>query len=134
MIFVTGPAFAGKRTWVREALGWSAEELAARAVWDVQERVSSGKTDPRGLQQLADELATHEVVIACELGGGVVPVDAAQRAQREAAGRLACLLAERADTVVRVCCGLPQALKGTLQPLGRTAAEDGTTAPEGDCA
>lgn len=31
---------------------------------------------------------------------------------REAAGRLACLLAQRADTVVRVYCGLPQVLKG----------------------
>jgi phosphopantothenoylcysteine decarboxylase/phosphopantothenate--cysteine ligase len=29
-----------------------------------------------------------------------------------AAGRLACLLAERADTVIRVCCGLPRFLKG----------------------
>ena len=25
---------------------------------------------------------------------------------------LACLLAARADTVIRVCCGLPQLLKG----------------------
>jgi adenosylcobinamide kinase/adenosylcobinamide-phosphate guanylyltransferase len=46
------------------------------------------------------------------VGGGVVPVDARQRADREAAGRLACLLAARADTVIRVCCGLPQLLKG----------------------
>ena len=49
---------------------------------------------------------------ATEIGGGVVPMDADARAQREAAGRLSCLLAERADTVVRVCCGLPQLLKG----------------------
>ena len=35
-----------------------------------------------------------------------------QRAAREAAGRLSCLLAARAETVVRVCCGIPQLLKG----------------------
>ena len=29
-------------------------------------------------------------------------------------GTMACLLAERADTVVRVCCGIPQVLKGNL--------------------
>ena len=29
-------------------------------------------------------------------------------------GPMACLLAERADTVVRVCCGIPQVLKGNL--------------------
>ncbi|WP_417341205.1 bifunctional adenosylcobinamide kinase/adenosylcobinamide-phosphate guanylyltransferase, partial [Evtepia gabavorous] len=48
------------------------------------------------------------------VGGGVVPVDPVQRQNREAAGRLACLLAQRADRVIRVFCGLPQALKGEL--------------------
>ncbi|WP_417341939.1 bifunctional adenosylcobinamide kinase/adenosylcobinamide-phosphate guanylyltransferase, partial [Evtepia gabavorous] len=56
----------------------------------------------------------YEVVIAPEVGGGVVPVDPVQRQNREAAGRLACLLAQRADRVIRVFCGLPQALKGEL--------------------
>jgi adenosyl cobinamide kinase/adenosyl cobinamide phosphate guanylyltransferase len=107
MIFVTGPLFAGKREYIRKALGLREEELAARAVWDVQE------LDPdTDLEALADQLAAREIVIATEIGGGVVPMDADARAQREAAGRLSCLLAERADTVVRVCCGLPQLLKG----------------------
>lgn len=107
MMFVTGPAFAGKRSYVRYLMGWSEEELARHAVWDVQDL--AGDED---LEDLAAELSTREVVIACELGGGVVPLDAAQRQQREDAGRLACLLAQRASCVVRVCCGLPQVLKG----------------------
>ena len=107
MIFVTGPLFAGKREYIRAALGLSEAEFSARAVWDVQELVSG--TD---VEALADALSEKEIVIATEIGGGLVPVNAAQRAQREAAGRLACLLAARADTVVRVCCGLPQLLKG----------------------
>lgn len=108
MIFVTGPLFAGKRDYVRSALGWTEEELARRAVWDVQEQAGAAAD----LEALAERLAQYEVVIATEVGGGVVPVDPGQRADREAAGRLACLLARRADTVVRVCCGLPQLLKG----------------------
>ena len=39
---------------------------------------------------------------------------ALKKKYREQAGRLACLLAERADTVIRVCCGIPQVLKGEL--------------------
>ena len=35
------------------------------------------------------------IVMATEVGGGVVPMDAGERAAREAAGRLACLLAAR---------------------------------------
>lgn len=107
MIFVTGPLYSGKRAYIRAALGLSEEAFARAAVWDVQELTFA--QDP---EQLAEKLAEHDVVIATELGGGVVPVDAQQRAHREAAGRLACLLAARADTVVRVCCGLPQLLKG----------------------
>lgn len=108
MIFVTGPMFAGKRDYVCAALGWTEAELARRAVWDVQE-LAAGAED---LEALAEQLARNEAVIATEVGGGVVPVAPEQRREREAAGRLACLLARRADTVVRVCCGLPQLLKG----------------------
>ena len=63
-------------------------------------------------ETLAAALAEKEIVIATETGGGVVPVDADERRMREEAGRLSCMLAERADTVIRVCCGLPQLLKG----------------------
>ena len=107
MIFVTGPLYAGKREYIQKALGLSNADFAARAVWDVQ-KLAAGAD----LEQLADELSKREIVIAAEIGGGLVPLDAGERAAREAAGRLACLLAERADTVLRVCCGLPQVLKG----------------------
>lgn len=110
MLFVTGPLFAGKRAYVRAALHLTEEELAACAVWDVQELAR----DCADLSALCDSLSENRVVIATEVGGGVVPLGAQERAARENAGRLACLLAARADTVVRVCCGLPQVLKGSL--------------------
>ena len=110
MIFVTGPLFAGKKEYIQTALGLTDEEFAVRAVWDVQDL--AGESDD--LSALADLLAGRDIVIATEVGGGVVPLDRKQRQDREAAGRLACLLAQRADTVVRVCCGLGQVLKGTL--------------------
>ena len=110
MIFVTGPMFAGKREYIRNALGLPQDVFATRAVWDV-ERLAAQAAD---LEALADELAAHEIVIASEIGGGIVPIDPAERKAREAAGRLSCLLSQRAETVVRVCCGLPQVLKGEL--------------------
>lgn len=110
MIFVTGPLMAGKRDYIRAALGLSPEEFARRAVWDVQALAAEAPD----LNALAEALSAQEIVIATEVGGGLVPTDPAERAAREAAGRLSCLLAERADTVVRVCCGLPQVLKGQL--------------------
>lgn len=108
MIFVTGPLFAGKQEYICRALGWDETRFAADGVRDV-EAMAAGCED---LTALADRLAQKMVVIATEVGGGVVPVDRQERADRERAGKLSCLLAERADTVIRVQCGLPQILKG----------------------
>ena len=110
MIFVTGPMFAGKREYIRNALGLSQDVFATRAIWNV-ECLAAQAAD---MEALADELAAYEIVIASETGGGIVPIDPAEREAREAAGRLSCLLAQRAETVVRVVCGLPQVLKGEL--------------------
>ena len=105
MIFITGPLYSGKRDYARTLC--NADEM----IFDVQE-LAAQEPD---LTALVDRLAgQYKVVIATEIGGGVVPVDAGERAAREAAGRLSCLLAERADTVVRVFCGIPMALKGEL--------------------
>ena len=108
MIFITGPLYSGKRAYACQVLGCSMDALADRAVWDVQELAR----DCDGLEALADRLAEQDAVIATDIGGGVVPIDAGEREAREAAGRLSCLLAQRADRVVRVFCGLPLALKG----------------------
>lgn len=113
MIFVIGPLFSGKKAFAQKQLGCTAEKLSAHAVWNVQEMAEADMTE-EDLTALADKLAQHEIVIATEIGSGVVPIDAKERAQREHAGRLCCLLAERAETVVRVFCGIPLVLKGRL--------------------
>lgn len=103
MIFITGPLYSGKRTF--------AQKLPGRALADVQALAA----DAADLPALADRLAAdYDVLIAAEVGGGVVPMDPKERADREAAGRLACLLAARADCVVQMFCGIPTVLKGEL--------------------
>lgn len=103
MIFIMGALYSGKRTY--------AEKIGGRQIADVQDLAA----DAQDLMALADELAArYDVVMATEIGGGVVPMDAGQRTAREAAGRLACLLAARADIVVEMFCGIPTALKGEL--------------------
>ena len=102
MLFITGPLYSGKRSY--------AQKFGGRQVYDVQNLAA----DAEDLEKLADELAAYDVVTATEIGGGVVPIDPTERAAREAAGRLACLLAARADCVVQMFCGLPTVLKGEL--------------------
>ena len=110
MIFIFGPLWSGKRAAAKEILGCGDEEFASRAVLDAQELARERKD----LEELAMELSGYDAVIATEVGGGVVPADAAEREARERAGRLNCLLAERADAVVRVFCGIPRVIKGEL--------------------
>ena len=88
MIFITGPLYSGKRTF--------AQTLPGKRLSDVQVLAA----DAADLPALADKLA-HEY-------------DVKQRADREAAGRLACLLAARAECVVQMFCGIPTVLKGEL--------------------
>ena len=106
MIFITGPLYSGKRTF--------AQALPGKALADVQQ-LAADAADREALERLADRLASeYDILIATEVGGGVVPMDPKQRADREAAGRLACLLAARAECVVQMFCGIPTVLKGEL--------------------
>ena len=95
MIFITGPLYSGKRTF--------AQNFPGRRICDVQDLAAGAKN----LETLADELSAYDVVL-------VVPMDPQERASREAAGRLACLLAARAACVVQMFCGIPTVLKGEL--------------------
>ena len=111
MIFITGPMFSGKKEVACTILGCTKKELHERAIWEVQ-NLAAGCAD---LEGLADRLAAKELVIAAETGAGIVPADPDERAARESAGHLACMLAERADVVVRVFCGIPTVIKGELK-------------------
>ncbi|MDR0838260.1 MAG: bifunctional adenosylcobinamide kinase/adenosylcobinamide-phosphate guanylyltransferase, partial [Oscillospiraceae bacterium] len=69
------------------------------------------KRDPvAGIEELLPALRDR-IVICTDLSGGVVPVDPDMRAWREAAGRVTVRLAQDADEVVRLFCGIPTRLK-----------------------
>ena len=110
MIFVFGPYGGGKTEAVKKLLHMEDAEFEARCVTEVQALVIT-RTD---VDALAEELSRYDVVIATETGSGIVPAEEDVRRVRERAGTLCCLLAERADTVIRVFYGIPVVLKGTL--------------------
>ena len=123
MIFIVGGAFSGKRDYARDHLG--AADLAeglesfdrlceADAVCDFQ--LFAEKCVKNGLDAFAEterliEKNPSVIIIADEIGCGVVPVEKSDRELRELCGRLNCMLAERADKVVRVVCGIGRVIK-----------------------
>lgn len=104
MILVVGGIASGKRTYAR-SLGFGDGDIAC----DAHELVREAAVD----EALLETLAAKQVVTCAEVGNGIVPLDAGERAFRERAGRLASALAARADTVVRMVCGIPVVLKGS---------------------
>lgn len=70
----------------------------------VRRAVLSEGQDPRVFAE--DFCAAHPdaIVIANEVGAGVVPMAAEDRAFREAVGRALCVIAGKAETVTRCVC------------------------------
>ena len=104
-VYVTGPMASGKREYVLNTLGISASEAA----FEVQELLR--EQPDLDVAALAEKLSGYQAITQTEVGAGVIPLDAAEREWREKAGRLACLLAARADIVVRMVCGVPIRVK-----------------------
>lgn len=104
-ILIIGGVHQGKATLAKRL--YPALPLVQNLHARVRDELAAGR-DPMAL--LED---LRGCVITCdEVGCGVVPIDRADEAYREAVGRLCCALAAEADAVVRVTAGLPQYIKG----------------------
>ena len=75
--------------------------------------LAKGKTQAEILAELLDIDQRHEKVcfICDEIGNGIVPIEKVERDYREVTGRILTELAEQAETVVRILCGLGQCIK-----------------------
>ena len=116
MILIIGGHASGKRAYLK-TLDFCDADIA-EAVLDARPVVAGAEklafSDPDGVDALLPALLAKQAVLCCEVGSGVIPVSDAQRRGREAAGRLTILLAQRADAVVRMVCGIPTVIAGVL--------------------
>lgn len=114
MILVVGGQGVGKRHYVR-GLGFADDDIAI-AVLDDKPVIADLHVFLRNRPDVEDDmflrLLQKQVVICNEVGCGIVPMDAAERAWRDRVGRTCALLAAKAEKVVRVCCGIPVFIKG----------------------
>ena len=115
MKLIIGGAYQGKLTWAAETFG-----LAPDALCDLSGGFAPGRRCYYHLEALTRRAPApvdpalfpeDAIVISREVGSGVVPMDAEERAWRERHGALLQQLARRSETVIRIFCGLPQQLK-----------------------
>ena len=115
MDLIIGGAYQGKCTFAAEKYRLTAEDICDLAVSApvparcyVHLEALTRQEAPEAALPL---LLGAEVVISREIGSGVVPIDAGERAWRERHGRLLRQLAESAGHVYRIFCGLTEELK-----------------------
>ncbi len=142
MKLVVGGAYQGKKAYVTEHFGIPASEIVTpnaviqeegntqmEKLWknlmdksthiccvsDFQLIVKYALENDKDIFQFIDSmLAAHPdmIVVTDEIGNGIIPLEKKERLYRETAGRAGCRLADCAECVIRVVCGIGTVIKG----------------------
>lgn len=111
MIVVTGGAYQGKSKFAetlreeKQRAGAGRTEIVFNLQNLIAEQMRAG-ADPYACVKSMTEKNPDLIVTVNELGCGIVPMDPFDREWREVTGRISCMLAERAEEVYRVTCGI----------------------------
>ena len=115
MILVTGGAYQGKIAFAETLLEQRKQAGREGTLFpQFHEWVKDCMKAERNIEEeLREKLAQEpdQIIVCDELGCGVVPMDAFERAWRERTGRIGCELAKQAEAVYRVTCGIGTRIK-----------------------
>lgn len=109
MILIVGGAYQGKTAYAGEHFG-EGYRIENQYHLRVKEQLKAGLDPMAEAEKLLQE-SDRLVIISDETGYGLVPVDAFEREWREKSGRVNCYLAERAEQVIRIVCGIGTRIK-----------------------
>ncbi|MCD8134015.1 MAG: bifunctional adenosylcobinamide kinase/adenosylcobinamide-phosphate guanylyltransferase [Clostridiales bacterium] len=116
MILITGGAYQGKSFFAgklqEEALrkGMCKPPVTENIHLLVAAELKAGRDPYLIFDQMTDE-HPDMIFTVDELGCGIVPADAFDREWRETTGRICCRLAQRAEAVYRMTCGIAERMK-----------------------
>lgn len=128
MIFVTGGAWQGKTEFICRRFGISREETADGQTYELPQEGGRGPAvltrfealvrrwmkeglDPEAETQRLLQVSPEMILIGDEIGCGIIPVDPFENEYRERYGRLCCRIAQAADQVYLVECGIGRRIK-----------------------
>lgn len=129
MVLITGGAFQGKKTLAGRLYGLIDRDIlngaecvfnevfTAAAISDYHELVRRLLEENISATEFTERLCAENpraVITMNEVGCGVIPLQKSERVYREEVGRAGCVIASHSETVIRVFCGIPEAIKGEL--------------------
>lgn len=138
MDFIIGGRYQGKKEYVKQTYDFceddmiDAREIAENGIADMfghpclvgfhklikellDKRDSINDVGDKYIEGFVEKLLTDndiKVIISDEVGYGIVPLEKKDREYRELVGRLSCMIAARADKLVRVVAGIGMVIKG----------------------
>ena len=128
MILITGGCCQGKLDWAvkqfelqKEEIADGAQRMDMRNIPEIRALNHFHLLVRQLLERGVDAVSYTEellhanpgmVIITDEIGSGIVPTESFEREYRELHGRICCRLAQEADAVVRVFCGIGTWIKG----------------------
>ena len=147
MILITGGAYQGKLDYAKEEYGltdddvFTCEETSTAVGFDekivyhferyVLALIKAGQVPEKAVgMQLRANRYKGRIIICDDISQGLVPMDATERAWREGVGRTMVKIAEQADRVVRVFCGIPEVVKDESPEVPKTNGLDAVFASE----
>ena len=145
MILVTGGAYQGKLDYAKEAYGltdddvFTCEEGSTAVGFDekivdhferyVLALIKAGQVPEKAVgMQLRANRYKGRIIICDDISQGIVPMDATERAWREGVGRTMVKIAQQADKVVRVFCGISEIVKDETAEGKQAEKTDGLEA------
>lgn len=127
MTLITGGAYSGKTDFAMRAFSLGSSEIldgakcpeeqifTCRAIRNFHLFVKRfGAENGSELAERIHALNPDILIITNEIGSGIIPMERSDRRWREETGRACCALAGFSETVIRMCCGIPTAIKGVL--------------------
>ena len=126
MILITGGAYQGKTEYAKTHFQFAVTDGASCEFDDsktakilknyhvlVRRMIESG-IDAEAYTRELCKTNPDCVILINDVGSGIIPMEKQERIWRENVGRAGCILAEQSSTVIRLICGIPTAIKGTL--------------------
>ena len=124
MDFIIGGAFQGKLEYCMKKYGAGREDIffAGGGRTDVNKKILCGfhmlvrdwlisGMEPEAETLKLIEKEKIEVFVSDEIGNGIVPADAFERKWREETGRCSSMIAQNAESVVRIFASMEQVIK-----------------------
>lgn len=113
MILITGGVYQGKKALADQMAKENPGKIEILDNCDkkIRQQLQEGCSPKEVIDRWAQENFENKILIFNDVSMGIVPIEKMERIFRETTGQIGVMLAEKADNVYRVFCGITKKIK-----------------------